>query len=278
MSEFTEQTVASIETLVDDMTTMVLIEPPGNTTQTTLITNQPNYFVGFPDFGRVRACAWCRGVECTDPECITMLELEEDAKNRTCLDCDQVFGTERELEDHYQYCNFRPGQYPEYSEFCCDCCGSYFENQEQLDHHDPELCWNQQQQQQEQVIYCDYCGLAFETQEQLYQHNPDRCWSSKNTYDCSCCGDHFTAVAEYLTHERECWNEYELSRMDAYDQDQWDEYQDELEQERLADFREAMREEMRQERRQEMRELKAAREAARAEDCWDAREERDQNY
>jgi hypothetical protein len=57
---------------------------------------------------------------------------------------------------------------------------------------------------------------------------------------------------------------------DCYDQDEWDEYQYELEQERLADFREQCKE--------EMRKLKAARQAARAEDCWDAREERDQNY
>jgi hypothetical protein len=70
-----------------------------------------------------------------------------------------------------------------------------------------------------------------------------------------------------LAHDRECWNEYEMSRMD---QDEWDEYQDELEQERLADFREQCRE--------EMRELRAARQSSRAEDCWDAREERDQNY
>jgi hypothetical protein len=235
MSDITEQTVATMDTLVDDMTTLTLTENPGNTTIPTLITNQPNYFVGFPDSGRVRTCDWCRGVECTDPECVTEL-----AKDRTCFDCEQVFGTERELEEHYQYCNFRT-TYPEYSDFCCDCCGSYFENQEQLDHHNPEICWNQQQQQQ--VIYCNYCGLAFETREQLYQHNPDRCWSKNNvTHDCSCCGDHFTAVAEYLAHERECWNEYELSRNGQYtEQDQWDEYQDELEQERLADFREEMR-------------------------------------
>jgi hypothetical protein len=171
-----------------------------------------------------------------------MLELAEEAKDRTCLACEQVFSTGRELEEHYANCNCIA--YPEYSEFCCDCCGSYFENQEQLDHHNPELCWNQQQQ--EQVIYCNYCGLAFETREQLYQHNPDRCWSNNATHDCSCCGDHFTAVAEYLAHERECWNEYELSRNGQYtDQDQWDEYQAELEQDRMDDFREEMREEMR---------------------------------
>jgi hypothetical protein len=267
MSEFTEQTVASIETLVDDMTTMVLIEPPGNTT-IPIITNIP-YHPGFPEYGRVRACDWCRGVECTDPECVTMLQLEEEAKDRTCLACEQVFSTEREVADHYQYCNFR--KYPEYSEFCCDCCGSYFENQEQLDYHNPELCWNQQQQQQEQVIYCNCCGVSFETQEQLNDHDQYLCWDKNRNHECSCCGEYCESTGDLLIHERECWNEYEMSRMDnCYDQDQWDEYQDELEQERLADFREQCRE--------EMRELKAARAASRAEDCWDACEERDHNY
>jgi hypothetical protein len=194
MSEFTEQTIASIETLVDDMTTMVLIEPLGNTTETTPITNQPNYFIDFPDSGRVITCRWCRRVECTDPECITMLELEDDSTDRTCLDCGHMFSTEHEREAHEQHCIWR--RYPEYSDFCCDCCGSYFEDQEQLDHH-----------------------------------NPDRCWSNNNvTHVCSYCGDHFTAVAEYLAHEHECWNEYEMSRMDAYHQNPYDEYQAELEQ------------------------------------------------
>jgi hypothetical protein len=57
MSDFTEQTVATMDTLVDDMTTITLAENPGNTTIPTLITNQPNYFAGFPDSGRVRVCA-----------------------------------------------------------------------------------------------------------------------------------------------------------------------------------------------------------------------------
>lgn len=255
MSEFTEQTVASIETLVDDMTTMTLTDPPGNTT-IPIITNIP-YHPGFPEYDRGtinRACDWCRCVECTDPECVTMLELEDDVKDRTCLDCGEVFGTYREVEDHAQYCNYRG--YPEYSDFCCNCCGSYFENQEQLDHHNPELCYQQQQPHQPE-IYCNYCGQAFETQEQLYQHNPDRCWSDNATYDCSCCGDHFTTVSENLAHERECWNEYELSRMDNYDQDQWDEYQAELEQERMDEFREQCIEEERQKAKMEKAASKA---------------------
>jgi len=189
MSEFTEQTVASIETLVDDMTTITLAENPGNTTQITL-TNQPNYSIYFPDDDRGkmnRVCAWCRGLECTDPECVTMLELEEEAKDRTCIGCNQVFSTDRELEEHYGYCTYIA--YPEYSEFCCDCCGLDCENQEQLNQHDQEICY---QQQQDHVIYCNYCGLAFETQKQLYDHNPDRCWSNQNTYNCSCSGGIFT--------------------------------------------------------------------------------------
>jgi hypothetical protein len=83
MSEFTEQTVATIATLVDDMTTITLVENPGNTT-IPIITNIP-YHPGFPedDRGKVnRACAWCRDLECTDPECVTMLQLEEEAQDR----------------------------------------------------------------------------------------------------------------------------------------------------------------------------------------------------
>ena len=207
MSEFTEQTVATLETLVDDMTTMTLVENPGITT-IPIITNIPSYHIGFPedDRGKInRACAWCRDLECTDPECVTMLQLEEEAKERTCLACNQVFSTDRELEEHYAYCNCI--DYTEYSYLYCNYCGSYFENQEQLDYHDTELCY---QQQQEQVIYCKYCGLAFETREQLYQHSEEQCQAFNATH--------------------ECWNEYELSRMDdCYDQD-------ELEQERMDDL------------------------------------------
>jgi hypothetical protein len=201
------------------MTTITLAENPGNTT-IPIITNIP-YYPGFPEYDRgtiARACDWCRVLECTDPECARHLQEEEQ--------CCQCVG------------------YPLYSDFCCDCCGSYFENQEQLDAHNPQLCWDQQQLEQ---IHCTCCGSPFETQEQLNEHNPEQCYANNTTYECSCCRDYFYTHADFLAHdETKCWNEYELSRNGEYpDQELLDEYQDELEQERLADFREQCRQEMR---------------------------------
>ena len=94
MSEFTEQqTVATLESLVDNMTTMTLTETPGNTT-IPIITNI-HYHSGFPEDDRVTACDWCRDLRCTDPEKCWVEKMSYD-----CHCCGRYFDTQAELDKH----------------------------------------------------------------------------------------------------------------------------------------------------------------------------------
>jgi hypothetical protein len=243
MSEFTEQTVATISSLIDDLITMTLTEDPGNTENTTN-TNQANYHPDFPEDDRgivTRACGWCRELRCTDPECERQLQIEYDY-DRKCLNCNETFDTIREASDHELNCPLK--SLTDYTGFTCPCeryneqydsvfcglCGINFETQEQFVAHNPYQCmlncngyycescgmrFDTNKQLDEHTpdkcqpnIYCTSCGLDFKTQEQLNEHNPDKCWADNMTYDCSCCGRYFDTQAELDKHDvNNCWNE-----------------------------------------------------------------------
>lgn len=277
MSEITEQTVATISSLIDDIITMALTENPSNTKNTTN-PNQSNYHLGFLEDNHStlsRSCGWCKELRYTNPDCERQLQIEYDCCKK-CLNCNETFDTIREASYHELNCPWKSlTDYTGFTFPCereneqsdrlfCGVCGINFETQEQFVAHNTYQCLincngyycescgmrfdtNKQLDEHnpekcQPNFYCRSCGIDFKTQEHLDEHNPEKCWVDNMSYDCHCCGRYFDTQAELDKHDvNNCWNEYTLSTMDD-DRELWYHYEQELAEERMEEFREEMRE------------------------------------